>query len=108
MSFGEDRRAEAVMSARDEGRDRIALVTGGASGIGLATAGVLSQRNWRVVIADINAERSRAAAAQLGAEVAAFDVSDPDATEAAVADIESRIGPISALVANAGLIQSAA
>jgi NAD(P)-dependent dehydrogenase (short-subunit alcohol dehydrogenase family) len=94
------------MSARDEGRDRIALVTGGASGIGLATAGVLRQRNWRVVIADINAERSHAAAAQFGAEVAAFDVSDPDATEAAVADIESRIGPISALVANAGLIQS--
>ena len=56
----------AVMSARDEGHERIALVTGGASGIGLATAGVLRQRNWRVVIADINAERSQAAAAQLG------------------------------------------
>ena len=91
---------------RDEGQGRIALVTGGASGIGLATAGVLASRNWRVVIGDLDLARCREAAGSIGAEIAAFDVSDPAATETAVSDIESRIGPIAALFANAGLIQS--
>ncbi len=38
------------MMQRDEGRGRVALVTGGASGIGLASATVLAERGWRVVI----------------------------------------------------------
>ncbi|MXP65284.1 SDR family oxidoreductase [Roseomonas sp. M0104] len=94
--------------ARDEGRGRIALVTGGASGIGLATAGVLAERGWRVVIADINEAPARAAATTLGAEALALDVTDEQATEAAFDDIEARLGPVEALVANAGLIQPGA
>src|SRR4051794_27981309 len=88
---------------RDEGRGRVAVVTGGASGIGLATAGVLIERGWKVVICDVNADANRDAAASIGAESVPFDVADEIATEAAFADIEARIGPIEALFANAGV-----
>lgn len=93
---------------RDEGRGRVALVTGAASGIGLATAGVLVARGWRVVLADIQGEAARTAAAPLGAEAIALDVTDEAATEAAFDDIEARLGPVEALMANAGLIQPGA
>lgn len=93
------------MTGRDEGRGRVALVTGGASGIGLATAGVLVERGWRVVVADIDADRCGTAAASVGAEPIALDVVDDAATEAALDTIEARFGPVAALMANAGLIQ---
>ncbi len=93
------------MMQRNEGRERVALVTGGASGIGLATAGVLIERGWRVVISDIDVERCRAAAGPIGAEAVPFDVVDDAATLAAIDDIEAKFGPVDALVANAGLIQ---
>ena len=71
-------------TTRNEGRGRVALVTGGASGIGLATAAVLAGRGWRVVVNDLDEDRCREAAAPLGADVCAFDVADEQATEAAV------------------------
>jgi NAD(P)-dependent dehydrogenase (short-subunit alcohol dehydrogenase family) len=82
------------------------LVTGGASGIGLATAEVLVDRGWRVVVCDINAKANREAAARIGAEPVPCDVTDEHATEAAFADIEARLGSVEALFANAGVIQS--
>lgn len=94
-----------LLDKRDEGRGRVALVTGGASGIGLATASVLAERGWRVVVGDLDLERCEAARA-FGAEAVAFDVSDEGATEQAMTGIEDRFGPITALVANAGLIQA--
>jgi NAD(P)-dependent dehydrogenase (short-subunit alcohol dehydrogenase family) len=94
------------MTERDEGRGRVALVTGGASGIGLAMAGVLARRGWRVVIADLDRARCEAAAGPLGAEVAVFDVADEAATEATFDAIEARLGPVEAAMANAGLIQT--
>lgn len=90
---------------RDEGRGRVVLVTGGASGIGLATAEVLAGRGWRVVIADRDAARGAAEAARIGAEAEPFDVVDEAATRAALDAIEARLGPVEALFANAGLIQ---
>lgn len=90
---------------RDEGRGRVALVTGGASGIGFATAGVLAARNWRVVISDLDADRTARAAADLGVGHTAFDVADEHATQAALARIEAEHGPVEALFANAGVIQ---
>ncbi len=94
------------MTERDEGRGRVVVVTGGASGIGLASAAVLAGRGWRVVIGDLDIERCREAARPIGAEAWAFDVSDEAATEAAIAGIEQQVGPVAALMANAGLIQA--
>lgn len=93
------------MMQRNEGGGRVVVVTGGASGIGLATAEVLRERGWRVVIADIDAARGREAGQRLGCDDVAFDVSDEAATEAAFSKIETRVGPIYGLFANAGLIQ---
>ena len=90
---------------RNEGRGRIALITGGASGIGLATAGVLAGRGWTIVIGDLDIARAEAAAAPLGGHALAFDVSDEAATEHAFDMIEQQHGPVEALFANAGLIQ---
>lgn len=90
---------------RNEGRGRVAVVTGGASGIGLATSRVLIERGWRVVISDVNSQGSHEAASSIGAEAAPFDVVDEAATREAFAGIETRLGPIEALFANAGLIQ---
>ena len=63
-----------------------ALVAGGASGLGEATARALAEAGAAVTIADVNAEKGEALAAELGAEVrfVATDVTDADAVAAAV------------------------
>jgi NAD(P)-dependent dehydrogenase (short-subunit alcohol dehydrogenase family) len=62
-----------------------ALVCGGASGLGAATARRLADSGARVTIADVDAERGEALAAELGAAFVATDVTDPAQVEAAVA-----------------------
>src|SRR3989442_11555835 len=63
-----------------------ALVAGGASGLGAATARALHQAGARVVIADLNAELGEALASELGdsASFAQTDVTDAEAVKAAV------------------------
>lgn len=90
---------------------RIALVTGGGRGIGLACAQALAEAGARVVIADSDAARAGEGVAVLRAEGRAadavvLDVTDPAAVEAAAADVEARIGPVDALVCNAGIARS--
>jgi len=88
--------------------NRIALVTGSAQGLGLAVARGLGEAGARVVLNDVVAERLEAAVAGLRGEGldaggALFDVTDEAAVEAAVADLEARLGPIEILVNNAGV-----
>ena len=87
---------------------RTALVTGSSKGIGLALAAALATAGARVVLNARDAgrlENARAAllARGLQAEARAFDVTDADAVEAGVADIEASIGPVDILVNNAGM-----
>ena len=81
---------------------------GGAAGIGHATAEQLARAGHRVVITGRRAEALHAAASRLrertGATVHTLvnDVSDPDAAEAALSEVESRYGALDVLVLNAG------
>ncbi|MDD2547387.1 MAG: SDR family NAD(P)-dependent oxidoreductase, partial [Burkholderiaceae bacterium] len=80
-----------------------AVVTGGASGLGLATARLLAERGVSVVIADINEEQGLARAAELGphARFVKADVCDTDDMNR-VYDAAEAMGPLRALVHCAG------
>lgn len=98
----------ATPVSSDEFAGRTALVTGAASGIGLATARRLGQGGARVVIADYNAEGAASAAAALtdeGIEASAVtvDVTDPASLEAAVRFAQDTYGALHLAVNNAGI-----
>jgi NAD(P)-dependent dehydrogenase (short-subunit alcohol dehydrogenase family) len=81
----------------------VALVTGGASGIGLATARRLSAEGATVVIADRDEARGKGVAEASGLEFVAMDVSDPEAWEQIVAEITRRHGALHLVHLNAGI-----
>ena len=87
---------------------RLALVTGSSKGIGLALARALASAGASVVLNARDTDRLEAARAALTRDgytvhAAAFDVTDPEAVEHGVADIEAQVGPIEILVNNAGV-----
>jgi meso-butanediol dehydrogenase / (S,S)-butanediol dehydrogenase / diacetyl reductase len=90
--------------------DRVAIVTGAASGIGLATAKRLGGEGARIVIADLNEEKARAAAEEVRAAGApdawgaACDVSREEQVEATFAGASTRFGRVDVVVNNAGLM----
>lgn len=85
---------------------RHALITGGATGIGLAAAEALAACGVRVTLAARNGERLAAAAERIGAHAVTMDVRD-EASVAAAFAAARRQGPIDILVANAGIALSA-
>jgi NAD(P)-dependent dehydrogenase (short-subunit alcohol dehydrogenase family) len=90
---------------------KTALVTGGARGIGLATAHALAARGANVVITDLDADDVERAAAEVHPTNAlgiAADVTDADAMDAVVEEIVERFGGLDVVVANAGIAQRAA
>ncbi|WEJ58398.1 SDR family NAD(P)-dependent oxidoreductase [Devosia sp. FJ2-5-3] len=84
---------------------RIAVVTGGARGIGFAIARRLLASGARVSLWDMNGDLLAQACAELGAgaEGIAVNVTDYDAIAAAVADVEARHGSLDILVNSAGI-----
>jgi 3(or 17)beta-hydroxysteroid dehydrogenase len=83
--------------------DRVALVTGGASGLGKVIGQRLQADGARVVITDTNAELGQATAAQYGFVFIQQDVCSEGQWPSVVRDAESNYGAISILVNNAGI-----
>ena len=82
---------------------KIALVTGGASGIGAATCRSLSAEGATVYVADINVEGGEAIAGEIGGSFVELDVTRELAWEAAIARVEQDHGRLDILVNNAGI-----
>jgi 2-hydroxycyclohexanecarboxyl-CoA dehydrogenase len=83
-------------------QERIALVTGGASGIGAATVRRLAAEGARVAIADLDLDGARAVAGEIDGAAVPMDVADTASVRAGVAAAEEALGPIDVLVNNAG------
>lgn len=83
----------------------VALVTGGAGGIGSAVARVLARDGKRVVVADLDLAAAERCAEALGPQHIAIrlDISDEWVVDAAIAELVAHLGPISILVNNAAL-----
>src|SRR5690242_19884324 len=81
---------------------RIALVTGGASGIGAATVRRLAAEGARVAVADLNLDGARSVAGEVDGAAFAMDVADAASVREAVAAAETELGPLDVLVNNAG------
>lgn len=79
-----------------------AIVTGGASGIGAATARMLAKKGARVVIADLQADKGEALAKEIGGAFCKVDVTNTQDIMNAV-EMATSMGPIRALVNSAGI-----
>jgi NAD(P)-dependent dehydrogenase (short-subunit alcohol dehydrogenase family) len=84
-------------------RDRVALVTGGASGLGRATVLGLAAAGAEVVVADLDADRGKQIADEVGGHFVATDVADLDANRAMVASVLERCGRLDFAHLNAGV-----
>jgi NAD(P)-dependent dehydrogenase (short-subunit alcohol dehydrogenase family) len=84
---------------------KVAIVTGGAAGLGRAAVELFVEEGARVVIADVDAERGKALATELGAAVAfqPTDVADADDIQQAVDFAVAELGGLHVMVNNAGI-----
>ncbi|HNA50981.1 MAG TPA: glucose 1-dehydrogenase [Mycobacterium sp.] len=87
--------------------DKVAIITGGAQGMGAADARLLVAEGAKVVIGDILHEKGEALAAELGAAAryVHLDVSDAEQWQAAVDTAVKEFGKVNVLVNNAGIVQ---
>ena len=84
---------------------RVVAITGGARGIGLATAKACAARGMKVAIGDLDvAEAKRAAESVPGSIALGLDVTDKQSFEQFLDEIDAQIGPVDVLVNNAGIM----
>src|SRR5437762_12784295 len=81
-----------------------AIVTGAASGMGAATARMLSQRGVKVALFDLNREAAEKVATEIGGLAIACDVSQADGVQAAIAEAEKKHGPARICINCAGIV----
>jgi 3-oxoacyl-[acyl-carrier protein] reductase len=88
-------------------KDKVVLITGGAAGIGKATASRFTEEGARVVICDVNQEAGEATSNELGpqAEFYRVDVADRQAVQAWVDDVIAKHERIDVLINNAGVLR---
>jgi NAD(P)-dependent dehydrogenase (short-subunit alcohol dehydrogenase family) len=94
------------MSRLESTRGRVVAITGGARGIGLATAQALRAAGAKVAIGDVDHDAAIASAAAMGDDVlaASLDVRDRESFAAFIALAERELGPVDVLVNNAGIM----
>jgi NAD(P)-dependent dehydrogenase (short-subunit alcohol dehydrogenase family) len=85
------------------GRDITAIVTGGASGLGAGTAKALAARGVKVALFDLNADKGRALANEIGGAFFSCDVTSEASVDAAIAASRAALGPERILVNCAGI-----
>lgn len=86
---------------------RLAVVTGGAAGIGRAISEVLAEAGATVVVVDRDEAAAMSLAERLEGQAQPLDVTDAEAAEAAAADLVARHGTPDILVNNAGIVMNA-
>jgi NAD(P)-dependent dehydrogenase (short-subunit alcohol dehydrogenase family) len=84
-------------------KDQAAIVTGGASGLGAATARRLAKEGAKVAVCDLNTKLAETVAAEIGGVAVTCDVADPASAEAAIAAAAKAHGPARVLINCAGI-----
>jgi 3-oxoacyl-[acyl-carrier protein] reductase len=88
-------------------KEKVTLITGGAAGIGQATAEAFAREGAKVVFCDLNEGAGRLVAQQLGGEASFYrvDVADRKAVQRWIDDVITRYGRVDVLVNNAGILR---
>lgn len=87
-------------------KDKVAIITGGSGGIGIATAKRMTAEGAKVLLVDLDEDALKDAVAELGHDKAAYavaDVTDPEQTQAYVTAAVEKFGKLDILIANAGI-----
>ncbi|MFV9428569.1 SDR family NAD(P)-dependent oxidoreductase [Rhodococcus zopfii] len=84
-------------------QDKIVIITGASSGLGRATAELMTVEGARVVIADISQEAGEAVAQEIGADFVRTDVGNPAEVDALVSGTVARYGRLDVMCNNAGV-----
>src|SRR5699024_11256668 len=89
-------------------KNKVAIVTGGASGMGASHVRLFAKEGAKVVLTDINEEAGEVLATELGADVhfVKQDVTSEADWNKVIAETESKFGPANVLVNNAGISKS--